>query len=526
MKLLDAIFPARAARLSVGELLGQLWVMEPGAVEAFVADLHRAREALASAGELRAAIGHEDEGEERPLEVVDGVAHLRVEGPIVKRVPSWARYYGVRMAGAQDVQRDLARALADTRVRSILLVVDSPGGTLGGVQELGDALYAARAVKPVYGYASDQAASAGYWVLSQASRISANRAAAVGSIGVFVVIADASKMYEQAGVTVHVVRAGEHKGAGTWGAPITDAQLAQWQGLVDGAARLFVEAVARGRGLAPDAAQALATGALWYADDAVGMRLIDAVESIDVAHTACASAMLEAPKPADELPPDDGEDDDAEPAEHEARTDLPAEAAASDVTPNTEAPTGAEGATMTTKSGAGAAGTSTPLSLEEQLAQLRADNERLSRDAELARREAELSAKAGVVARREQLIEAAIADGRLAPAMRGDAESYAEACGADVARLERWLGSLQASIRSTPRGASPVRPVEAGASGSDTPRADAQVARRLQVNAKLFETASAIDHYTADGKVVLQDGSIRELREFAPPKKDAEAAEV
>lgn len=517
MKLLDTVLPRRGAARSIAELLGQVWLMEAPAVEALLSELHAARERL-SADELRAGMAGDEHGDEVPLEVVDGVARIRIEGPIVKRVPGWARYYGVRMAGAQDVQLQLARALADTNVRSVLLVIDSPGGTLAGVQELADALFAARAQKVLWSYGSDLVASAATWLGVQASRFSANRAALIGSIGVYCVAVDASRFYESAGVKVEVIRAGALKGAGTFGTAITDEQRASWQAMVDGAAALFVEAVARGRGLPVEDVRALATGAIWYADEARGLGLIDRVESLDVAHASCAVAMLEAPDAAPEEPPapDDSEDDDSEPPESGARslTTLPSEAAAS--TPNTDAPTGAEGLTEAmTKPTAGAPATLTPEQMQARIAEL-------ERDLALSQQESRLTAANATEARKTQLLEAAISEGRLAPALRGDAEAYAESCGADVARLERWLGTLQGSALRRPAGSSPARPLEAGlgqsGEGASGGTGENRLAARLGVSVGLFDTAAQISHYTADGKVVMRDGSTRKLADFSENK--------
>lgn len=505
MKLLDRFFPDRAARLSVADLLNQLWVMDGRAVEGFLGELHQLRQQLAASGDLRAAMAAGGGEEPEALEVVDGIARLRIEGPIVKRVPSWAKAWGLRMSGAQDLQLQLQRALADGNVRGVLLVMDSPGGSIGGIQELADAIYAARSVKPVFAYASDQAASACYWLGAQASRLTANRAALLGSIGVFVVAVDASRFYESAGIKVQVIRAGDLKGAGTFGTPISDAQVAEWQAMVDGAAALFVDAVARGRGMAPEAAKALATGAVWYAAEAVGLGLADGVESLDVAHAAvCSAAAAESDDENEDETEEGGDDvDDAPPAPQRADEPISPEAAAS--TPTTDAPTGAEGTSdMTTpKNPPVAAATN-------ELEQLRARNAELEREAALARQEQALTAKAGVAGEKTRRLEAAIADGRLAPALRPDAEAYAEACGPDVERFGRWLDGLSANVRSAPRGASPARPLEGG-HGAPVLAGDAAVARRLGLSAETLELAANVSHYTADGKIVLLDGSVKSL---------------
>ena len=122
-------------------------------------------------------------------------------------------------------------------------------------------------------------ASAGLHVTSQASRIIARRGALIGSIGTYAILVDSSAYAEEQGIKVHVIKAGEHKGVGTWGAPITEAQLAEIQSRVDRAAATFVAAVASGRRMSVARVQALATGATWEADEAMSLGLIDEIEA-------------------------------------------------------------------------------------------------------------------------------------------------------------------------------------------------------------------------------------------------------
>ena len=87
-----------------------------------------------------------------------------------------------------DAQRLVEQAAEDPVVAAILLRVDSPGGTVAGVSDLAEAVYAARKVKPVSAYISDLGASAAYYIASQAQRLYADSDALVGSIGVYSVV--------------------------------------------------------------------------------------------------------------------------------------------------------------------------------------------------------------------------------------------------------------------------------------------------------------------------------------------------
>lgn len=211
--------------------------------------------------------------------VVGGVAVIELTGLLLKNVPvsypddasstHWARNY-VQMAAA------------DPAVRGIFLLIDSPGGEVGGVQELGDAIFAARAVKPVHAHISDMGCSAALWIAAQANTISANRTAVVGSIGVYAVLDDWSECFAEAGVKVHVVSsAPPHKGAFVEGTEITEEQLAPVQAEINALADEFIGAVARGRSMSAETAKLLATGRVWLAPEAKTLGLIDSVENSD-----------------------------------------------------------------------------------------------------------------------------------------------------------------------------------------------------------------------------------------------------
>jgi len=63
------------------------------------------------------------------------------------------------------------RALADPSVKTVDLVIDSPGGSVLGLPETADVIHAANRVKPVRAFVTGIAASAAYWLASQASTI-------------------------------------------------------------------------------------------------------------------------------------------------------------------------------------------------------------------------------------------------------------------------------------------------------------------------------------------------------------------
>lgn len=203
-----------------------------------------------------------------------GVAVVELEGAITKAGSRFG-------SSAQDVRQKLLAAAQDPEVHAIVLKIDSPGGSMRGIDELAQAVAAADAAKPCYAYVEDLGASAAYFVASQARKILANRTALVGSIGTYIVLVDMSAAAEQAGIKVCVVKSGEHKGAGVPGTPISDEMLAETQRLVDDAHDLFVRAVASGRKLSLARTRELADGRVHTAPEAKTLGLIDAIQGFD-----------------------------------------------------------------------------------------------------------------------------------------------------------------------------------------------------------------------------------------------------
>lgn len=213
-----------------------------------------------------------------------GVGLVEVRGALTK--------YGSSLSGAPSMvalRRAIRSAANDAAVGAIALVIDSPGGSVYGLDDLALEVADAARAKPVLAYVEDLAASAAYYVASQASRIVAGPAALVGSIGTYMVIEDSSGAAADAGFIVHVVKSGALKGAGEPGTAITDAQLGAWQQEVDAYAARFQSMVAAGRKLDPARVAELATGAVWMAPAALALGLIDEIGGLDAALASLAA---------------------------------------------------------------------------------------------------------------------------------------------------------------------------------------------------------------------------------------------
>ncbi len=215
----------------------------------------------------------------RPLSPATGkVAVIPIHGTLVRRTSGLEAVSG--LASYTSIAAQLDAALASPEVAAILLDVDSPGGESGGVFDLADRIRAGVQVKPVWAVANDMAFSAAYALASAASRVFVARTGGVGSIGVIAMHIDQSVKDAKDGVRYAAVFAGERKNDLNPHEPISDEAHAVLKAEVDRVYDLFVETVARHRGLDADAVRATEAG-LFFGPDAVAAGLADAVGGFD-----------------------------------------------------------------------------------------------------------------------------------------------------------------------------------------------------------------------------------------------------
>lgn len=212
-----------------------------------------------------------------PIQTVKATAIIPIMGPIMRRAGFYGRMFG--LTGSEDVRLAVQHALADPDIETILLRVDSPGGSVSGIAELVDVIAAAD--KPVIAQVEGMAASAAYWIASQADSIKVGRMDLVGSIGARLMLYDYSKAFEDAGIEAVPIDTGEFKSAGAMGTVITDEQRADFQRLIDAAFDDFVADVAAGRDLTEKAVRAVGDGRLFTAQEAIASSLVDGISTIE-----------------------------------------------------------------------------------------------------------------------------------------------------------------------------------------------------------------------------------------------------
>ena len=214
------------------------------------------------------------------------VALLPIMGCLTSDEFGWG--WGMQTYGA--IRHAFLAAVNADDVAAIALLVNSPGGTVSGVFDLADTIFAARGKKPIHAILSEDAYSAAYLLASAADHISVPRTGGTGSIGIVKMHTDLSGALDKAGVHMSLLQYGQRKTDGNPFQPMSDEARAAEQADIDYAGDLFVETVARNRGL--KASEVKATEAATYVGRAgVAIGLADSVASPDAAFADLLSTL-------------------------------------------------------------------------------------------------------------------------------------------------------------------------------------------------------------------------------------------
>lgn len=182
----------------------------------------------------------------------------------------------------EAVVAEIVTALRDTSVSAVVLDVDSPGGSVHGLIEAAAKIRSVRGGKPIFAVADPFAASAAYWLASQADVVVSTPSSITGSIGVIVAHTDISAALERDGINVTVVRYGAKKAIDNEMEPLTDDALAGLQAMVDYFGRAFDADVAKGRRVSVDRVRTdFGQGAVFTAENAVRAGLADRVGMLE-----------------------------------------------------------------------------------------------------------------------------------------------------------------------------------------------------------------------------------------------------
>jgi protease-4 len=179
---------------------------------------------------------------------------------------------------------DLRKLADDDDVKAVVFRVNSGGGSAVASEQIRHALKLVKAKKPVVVSMGGMAASGGYWISSPANYIFAEPTTITGSIGIFGLIPNFSGLVtDKLGVTFDGVKTNKYAGYETelvLGKE-TDDIMAEMQTYVDRGYQSFLNIVSEGRGMKPEQVDEIGQGRVWLASDAVKIKLVDKLGSLD-----------------------------------------------------------------------------------------------------------------------------------------------------------------------------------------------------------------------------------------------------
>lgn len=208
------------------------------------------------------------------LQVEEGLAVIDVAGALLAH--DTVGFCGETPASYPAIGRAFEQALEDPAVQTVFIRLDSPGGEADGCFDLADQIYAARGQKKIVAVVDHMAYSAAYAIASACDEVWVSRTGGVGSVGVVTYHVDQTAFNERQGIKVEYIHAGARKIDGTPHLPLSDEARGWMQAEIDRLHGLFVETVARNRGLTEEQVRTTEAGC-FFAEGAIAAGLADKI---------------------------------------------------------------------------------------------------------------------------------------------------------------------------------------------------------------------------------------------------------
>jgi signal peptide peptidase SppA len=285
---------------------GSIWAIEQGKLDDICAFLEFKVAGGVPEEHLLAGIRAANEISAAKLQKVTAstpgsVSVLPLYGLIMPRAGMMGDISGPRGTSLDQFKQQFRQAMNDPSVKAIVIDVDSPGGSVQGVDELASEIHAARGKKEVTAVVSGICASAAYYLASGAAKIVASPSSQVGSIGVYGALRDDTVKNEKDGVKHTVVIYGANKALGDPRTPTTQAAVDDLQESVDSYGGMFDAAVARGRKVTQaHVRENYGQGKMFLAKKAKQLGMVDDIGTLDdvlagygVGDTSARSQMAE-----------------------------------------------------------------------------------------------------------------------------------------------------------------------------------------------------------------------------------------
>jgi len=193
--------------------------------------------------------------------------------------------------GEENIVKALRKARENSRVKAVVLRVNSPGGSALVSDLIWREVQLTKAEKPVIASMSDVAASGGYYISCAANQIFAEPTTITGSIGVFGMIPNVKGLVtNKLGITFDEVKTNKNADFMDITKPLSPYQEAVILKSIENVYSSFVTKVANGRNMTFEAVDAIGQGRVWTGEQALGLGLVDQLGGLEDAIAAAATA--------------------------------------------------------------------------------------------------------------------------------------------------------------------------------------------------------------------------------------------
>lgn len=200
--------------------------------------------------------------EEAPQDA--NLAKLYLQGPIQE---------------SESFEKQIEEIKKNPNIKGVLLIIDSPGGSVGASIEIADMIKDLRDTLPVVAHVEGTMASGSYYAGMYSDKIIANRGSLVGSIGVILNGYNIKPLLDKIGIKEQSIQEGEYKGIGSFLREWTPKEKEFLHAFLKKQYDIFLNDVLEARNLSNTDPKVFAEGKIFTSDEALKLKLIDEVGS-------------------------------------------------------------------------------------------------------------------------------------------------------------------------------------------------------------------------------------------------------
>lgn len=200
--------------------------------------------------------------EEAPKQA--NLAKLYLQGPILE---------------SESFEQQIQEIKKNPNIKGVLLIIDSPGGSVGASIEIANMIKDLRDSLPVIAHVEGSMASGSYYAGMYSDKIIANRGSMIGSIGIVLNVYNIKPLLDKIGIKEQSIQEGEYKTMGSLTREWTPKEKEFLQSFLKKQYNLFVNDVLEARSLSSTDPKVFAEGKIFTASEALKLKLIDEVGS-------------------------------------------------------------------------------------------------------------------------------------------------------------------------------------------------------------------------------------------------------